>query len=130
VSTQPGTAHYCERFADVQGIRVIDLPDTAASLPSKDEIPMANLEYFSEVFEELTKDHVFIFEPLSSLMLHIGVAQSYRFVSQTLSRLSKMGITFIVFLNREGHDKKDISNFENLFMNIAEIKDGKLQKVG
>jgi hypothetical protein len=129
VSTQPATSHYSDRFTGMQGIRVIDLLDQAAALPSKNEIPMTNLEYFSEVFEELTSDHILIFEPLSSLILNNGVAQSYRFVSQTLSRLSKMGITFIVFLNREGHDKKDISNFENLFMNIAEIKDGKLQKV-
>lgn len=129
VSTQPGTSHYRERFTGLQGIQVIDLPDTSASLPSAEEIPMTNLEYFSEVFEKLSSNHVFIFEPLTSMILHIGVAQSYRFVSQTLSRLSKMGITFIVFLNKEGHDKKDISNFENLFMNIANIKDSKLQKV-
>jgi hypothetical protein len=129
VSTQPTTSHYRERYKGLQGIQVIDLLDQTVGLPSKNEIPMTNLEYFSEVFEELTKEHVFIFEPLSNLLLHIGVAQSFRFVSQSLSRLSKMGITLIVFLNSEGHDKKDISNFENLFMNIAEIKDGKLQKV-
>lgn len=129
VSTQPSVNHFRTRFKDTSGIRVIDLPDTAASPPGDDEIAMTNLEYFSEVFEELTGDHVFIFEPLTSMILHIGVAQSYRFVSQTLSRLSKMGVTFIVFLNKEGHDKMDISNFENLFMNLAEIKDGKLQKV-
>lgn len=128
VSTQPATAHYRERFSGVQGVRIINLPDQAA-MPSKDEIPMTNLEYFSEVFETLTKDHVFIFEPLSNLILNIGVGQAYRFISQTLNRLSTMGVTFIVFMNREGHDKKDISNFENLFMNIAEIDGERLKKV-
>ncbi|GBE55893.1 hypothetical protein BMS3Bbin16_00088 [archaeon BMS3Bbin16] len=129
VSTEPSVNHFRTRFKDTKGIRVIDLPDTAATSPDVDEIAMTNLEYFSEVFEELTGDHVFIFEPLTSLVLHIGVAQSYRFVSQTLSRLSKMGVTFIVFMNKYGHDSMDISNFENLFMNLAEIRDGKLQKV-
>jgi|GEM_PF-3033951 len=129
VSTEPNVNHFRSRFKDTNGIRVIDLPDTAPTSPGDDEIAMTNLEYFSEVFEELTGDHVFIFEPLTSLVLHIGVAQSYRFVSQTMSRLSKMGVTFIVFMNKYGHDKMDLSNFENLFMNLAEIKDGKLQKV-
>jgi hypothetical protein len=128
VSTQPSTIHYRDRFREVEGIRVIDLPDQSTK-PEKDEIPMTNLEYFSEVFEELNNQHVFIFEPLSNLILHVGVAQTYRFVSQTMNRLSKAGITFIVFLNKVGHDKKDVSNFENLFMNIAEVEDGKLKKV-
>jgi hypothetical protein len=128
VTNQPATTHYRERFKEVQGIRVIDLPDQAI-IPNKDEIPMTNLEYFSEVFEDLANQNIFIFEPLSNLILHIGVAQSYRFVSQTMNRLSKKGVTLIVFMNKEGHDKKDISNFENLFMNIAGIDDGKLKKV-
>jgi hypothetical protein len=128
VSTQPSTSHYKDRFREVPGIRVIDLPDQS-TIPAKDEIPMTNLEYFSEVFEELNNQHVFIFEPLSNLILHVGVAQSYRFVSQTMNRLSKAGITFIVFINKVGHDHKDVSNFENLFMNIAKVEDGKLKKV-
>ncbi|MFQ5800730.1 MAG: hypothetical protein ACE5HH_03295, partial [Candidatus Hydrothermarchaeales archaeon] len=128
VSTQPATSHYKERFNGIRGIKVINLPDQAP-MPEKDEIPMTNLEYFSEVFEELSKHHVFVFEPLSSLILHIGISQAYRFISQTLNRLSNLGVTFIVFMNKVGHDKKDISNFENLFINIAEIEEGKLKKV-
>ncbi|MFQ5800333.1 MAG: helix-turn-helix transcriptional regulator [Candidatus Hydrothermarchaeales archaeon] len=128
VSTQPSTSHYRERFKGVPRMRVINLPDQATT-PEKDEIPMTNLEYFSKIFETLTKDHVFVFEPLSNLILHVGIDQAYRFASQAQSRLSALGATFIVFMNREGHDKKDVSNFENLFMNIAEIEGGKLKKV-
>jgi hypothetical protein len=128
VSTQPATTYYKDRFGGLQGIRIINLPDQA-TMPAKDEIPMTNLEYFSEVFETLTKQHVFLFEPLSNLILNVGVGQAYRFISQTHNRLSSLGVTFIVFMNKEGHDKKDISNFENLFMNIAEIEEDKLKKV-
>ncbi len=128
VSSQPGTGLYREKFGGVEGIRLINLPEQTTST-TRDEIPMTNLEYFSEVFENLTKDHVFIFEPLSSLILHIGVAQAYRFISKSLEHLSALGVTLIVFLNKEGHDKKDVSNFENLFRNIGEIEEGKLKKV-
>ena len=48
--------HYRNRFKDTSGIRVIDLPDTTTSPPGDDEIAMTNLEYFSEVFEELSKE--------------------------------------------------------------------------
>jgi hypothetical protein len=128
VSTQPGTTHYSDRLKGVQGIQVVELTEQSA-LPTKDAIPMTNLEYFSEIFDDLTPQHIFIFEPLTNLILHSGVSQAYRFISQTLTRLTKLGVTFIVFMNKSGHDKIDISNFENLFLNIAVIEDSKLKKV-
>jgi hypothetical protein len=128
VSTQPSISRYKDRFTGVQSIRVINLPDQAA-VTVGDEIPMTNLEYFSEIFETLKKDNVFVFEPLSNIILHLGVDLAYKFASQAQNRLSTLGATFIVFLNREGHDKKDISNFENIFINIASIEDSKLKKV-
>jgi hypothetical protein len=128
VSSEPTASQYKERFKGIAGIRVIDLSDPA-TIPSRDQIPVTNLEYFSEVFEDLSDRNVFVFEPLSNLVLHVGVAQAYRFISQTINRLSKKGVTFISFLNKEGHDRKDISNFENLFINIANIEEGRLKKV-
>jgi hypothetical protein len=128
VSTQPATAHYREKFSGTQGIRIINLPDTS-TLPGKDEIPMTNLEYFNEIFESLHHDCVFIFEPLSNLILHVGIAQAFRFISQTQTTLSDKDVAFIVFLNKVGHDKKDISNFENLFMNLADVENNKLKRV-
>ena len=127
-ASQPATALYRDKYSGVAGIRVINLPERSTAV-GDEEIPMTNLEYFGEVFEELSKSHVFILEPLSSLILHVGVSQAYKFVSQTLDRLSGSGATFIVFMNIKGHDKMDIANFENLFMNIATVEHGKLKKV-
>jgi hypothetical protein len=128
VSTQPSTSHYKARFKGVQKVRIINLPDQAA-VTVDDEIPMTNLEYFSKTFETFKKDNVFIFEPLSNLILHVGVDLAYKFASRAQNHLSTLGVTFIAFLNREGHDKKEISNFENIFMKIAAIDDGKLKRV-
>jgi len=128
VSTQPSVAHYNESYKATMGVRIIDLPHQSG-VPKENEIPMTNLEYFSEIFEEVGGRHVLIFDSLSNLILHIGVAQAYRFVSETLSKLSNKGSTLIVFINKIGHDQMDISNFENLFMNIAVVEEGKLKKV-
>ncbi len=128
VSTQPTTSRYRQHFKGLQGIRIINLPDQA-TMPDEDEIPMTNLEYFNEVFEHLTKDHVFVFEPLSPLILHIGVDHAYRFISQAQNRLLTIGTSFIVFMNREGHEKKDMANFENIFSKIAVLDDSELKKL-
>jgi len=127
-ATEPASSYYAQRFDRREGLRIIELSEQG-SMPGANTIPMTNLEYFSQVFEELDERHVLIFESLSNLMLQIGVAQAYRFISQALTQLSRQGVTFIVFINRLGHEEKDISNFENLFMNIAEIKGGRLRKV-
>ncbi len=127
-SSQPATTLYRDKYSGVAGIRVINLPERSTSV-GEEEIPMTNLEYFSEVFETLGRRHVFVLEPLSSLILHVGVSQAYKFVSQTLNRLSGVGATFIVFMNTKGHDTMDIANFENLFMNIATVEHSKLKKV-
>ncbi len=128
VSSQPGTANYRERLKGIPGVRVIDL-SLRSSIPTGDAIPVTNLEYFSEVFEELDGRHVIVFEPLTHLILQIGVSQAYRFISGSLNQLSRLGATLIVFINKEGHDTQDLSNFENLFTNIADIEDGRLKKV-
>jgi len=128
VSNQPGTANYRERLKGIPGIRVIDL-SLRSSIPTGDAIPVTNLEYFNEVFEELDGRHVIVFEPLTHLILQIGVSQAYRFISGSLNQLSRLGATLIVFINKEGHDTQDLSNFENLFSNIADIEDGRLKKV-
>lgn len=127
-ATQPSASKHREQFKDTQGLRVIELIEQSG-IPTKDEIPMTNLEYFSEVFEALGPDDVFIFESLSNLVLEIGVAQAYKFISGAASTLTREKVTFIVFINRLGHDDKDISNFENLFTNIGIVDENKLKKV-
>lgn len=136
VSSQPSTRHYLEKFrSEIEsgGVEVVNLPAKESITPRPNgtkEIPMTKLEYFSEVFEELSVGSIVIFEPLSSLILNIGIGAAYKFISQTLDRLSNDGISFIVFLNDKGHNREEVSSFENLFINLARVEGGELRKVG
>lgn len=114
--------------ASSEKIKLINLV-TENITPTEEEIPVTKLEYFNEHFEELKAGDVVIFEPLSNLILAIDVASAYKFVAKIIERLSAKKITFIAFINKQGHEARDISNFENLFMHLAEIKDGKLRKL-
>jgi hypothetical protein len=135
VSMQPRTAEYRREFAKLIGegrVRVINLA-TKGSPPKSDsgieEVPIANLEYFNAVFEEMPAGALFIFEPLSSVVLTLGAEHAYRFISRTAEHLSNEGLFFICFINKEMHSAKEVSSFRELFMNVAEIKDGRIRRV-
>jgi hypothetical protein len=109
----------------MEGVGLVVLP-TEGEGPGPDqvviEIPMTHLEYFKEVFEGMPPRSVFIFEPLSNLILNIGVDDAYHFCSNTLDQLSGLGITFICLINNDVHDRREVSGFENLFMKLARVK--------
>jgi len=127
ILTQPLTQQFKER-AMPQNLKVVNLT-TEHAAPTKEEISMTQLEYFSDIFDNLSEGGVIIFEPVSNLILNAGTAQAYKFISSTIEKLSQKSITFIAFINKSGHEKRDLSNFENLFMHLAEIKDNKLKKM-
>ena len=135
VSMQPRTEAYRREFArliDEGRVRVINLA-SKGSPPRSDsgieEVPIANLEYFSAVFEEMPAGALFIFEPLSSVVLTLGAENAYRFISRTVEHLSNEGLFFICFVNREMHSAKELSSFRELFMNVGEIEEGRLRRV-
>ena len=135
VSMQPRSAEYRREFAELieKGrVRVINLA-TKGKPPASDsgieEVPISNLEYFNAVFEEMPAGALFIFEPLSSVILTLGAEHAYRFISRTAEHLSNEGLFFICFINREMHDAKEISSFRELFMNVAEIREGRIRRI-
>ncbi|MFQ5888254.1 MAG: carboxypeptidase-like regulatory domain-containing protein, partial [Candidatus Hydrothermarchaeales archaeon] len=111
-------------------ISILTEESTPPSEKGIKEIPIKKPEYFTEEFEKLSPGNVVVFEPLSDLINNMGTDAAYKFISQTIDRLSSDGISFIAFLNQEGHNKKDLNSFENLFINLAKIEDGKLKKIG
>jgi len=131
VLTPPLTQQFKELLKEkpeYTGLKIVNLTGENVS-PTKEEIPMTQLEYFSDLFDTLGTGDVIIFEPVSNLMLNTGTAQTYKFVSSTIEKLAQRSVTFIAFINKAGHERRDISNFENLFMHIAEISESRLKKM-
>jgi hypothetical protein len=120
---------YRRRLKDV---RVITLP-TEGAAPSDDEaigeIPMTNLEYFRAVYDGMSKDGVLLFEPLSNLILNLGIDPAYKFVSHAVDYLSGKGLAFYAMINKEVHDRREVSSFENLFLNVFDVEKGRLKKL-
>ncbi|WP_457554402.1 carboxypeptidase regulatory-like domain-containing protein [Candidatus Pyrohabitans sp.] len=134
VSMQPRTSKYRQMFSELMQegrVRVINLA-TRGKPPESDsgieEVPISNLEYFSAVFEEMPAGALLVFEPLSSVILTVGAEHAYRFVSRTVEHLSNEGLFLICFINREMHSARELSSFRELFMNVAEIRDGKIRR--
>ncbi|NOZ76280.1 MAG: carboxypeptidase regulatory-like domain-containing protein [Euryarchaeota archaeon] len=120
---------YRRRLKDV---RIITLP-TEGAAPTDDEaieeIPMTNLEYFKAVFDEMPESGVFLFEPLSNLILNIGMDGAYKFISSALDHLTRKGPAVYAFINRDVHDRREVSSFENIFLNIFKADKGRLKKL-
>jgi len=129
----PRSQQYRKEFEDYikEGkMRVINVP-LRGSLPESDrniqEIPMTNLEYFRAVIEEMPAGSLLIFEPLSSLIINLGKNPAYQFISKTVDLLSKEGLFFISFINKESSE--EASMFRDLFVAVAEISEGKLKRI-
>ncbi len=132
-SMPPRADEYSERFEKYikEGrVRIIRVP-LRGKLPESDkniqEIPMTNLEYFTAVFEEMPAGALFIFEPLGSTILNLGRNQAYRFISRASDFLSREGLFFISFLNK--NMEEEVQNFRDLFSVVAEIRGKKLFKL-
>jgi predicted transcriptional regulator len=123
VASPPMARSHRRRFGEK--VRVVDLL-TEGEPPMDDEIsaiPMTNLEYFRPVFSGLAEGGVVVFEPLSHLAMNIGVDGTYKFISSAIDQLSQRGVRFIAFLNRDAHEAKEVSSFENLFIGIHQMED-------
>ncbi|GBE55098.1 hypothetical protein BMS3Bbin15_01263 [archaeon BMS3Bbin15] len=111
-------------------VRIINLPPRGA-LPESDrniqEVPMTNLEYFRAVMEEMPAGSLLIFEPLSSLIINLGKNPAYQFILKVVDYLSKEGIFFVTFINKE--TSEEASMFRELFVAVAEISGGRLRRI-
>ncbi len=92
-------------------------------------ISMTRLEYFTEILEKIPKDGVIIFDSLSMLILQRGASATFKFITETVEQTINKQIGFIVFLNEEAHEKREISSFLELFINIVRISKDKLEKI-
>ncbi len=112
--------------------RVITLP-TEGAPPTDDkaleEIPMTNLEYFRAVYDEMPEDGVLVFEPLSNLILNLGMDPAYKFISHAVDYLSGKKLSFHGMINVEVHDRREVSSFENLFLRVFQVEKGRLKKL-
>jgi len=136
VSSSPRTDFYNGKFKeaiDSGALKLVDITTASIMDYQKEggiiEISMDRIEYFMDIADSLPGGSVVVFEPLSQLILGRGANVSYKFVSQTAESLSRKGIGFIALMNRVGHEEKEISNFENLFVSMAGVSDGKLEKI-
>ncbi|GCC11159.1 hypothetical protein IPdc08_01208 [archaeon] len=111
-------------------LRIINVPPRGA-LPESDrniqEVPMTNLEYFRAVMEEMPAGSLLIFEPLSSLIINLGKNPAYQFILKVVDYLSKDGIFFVTFINKE--TSEEASMFRELFVAVAEISGEKLRRI-
>lgn len=130
-SMPPRSYYYQKRFTSREGgVRVVNVP-LRGKPPRSDrniqEIPMSNLEYFRAVFEEMPAGSLFIFEPLSTLILNQGRNPAYKFIASGVEALGREGMYFISFVNTE--DVKETSMFRELFAVVARISEGRLEMV-
>ncbi len=134
VSSRPRTDVYLDalrKHFENGALRLVNLSITGTlSLESEIiEIPVKQLEWFSDVFGRLTKDSIVIFEPLSDIILHIGMEQSYTFLRHNVELIQKGGAGVAVMINYNAHKKEDLSAFENLLLNLARISNDRLEMI-
>lgn len=131
--TQKISAELSQEIETKETVKLIDLVnirrDLVKSRKGIFEIPMGSLEYFDEIWSTSPGGTIVVFTALSQLLLTAGMKTSYQFVNNMLENLIRRKMGAFIFINREGHDIKEISGFENLFMNVYEIKGGKLKKI-
>jgi hypothetical protein len=134
ISSQPKTNFYHIKFRryieEDKVMKLIDLSRRVEfSIGKIIEISMHKLEYFSIGFEKLPKESVVILESLTPLILSVGFTKAYNFILNAAETLPNKGIDFVALLNREAHDKKEISIIEDLFISLKRICSGELRDI-
>jgi len=95
-------------------------------------VSINNLEYLTEITQEMEERSVLIFEALTGLILALGSERReavYKFFSSIVEDMSAGERTLIAFLNREAHEREVVSAYEGLFINLLKIEGESFIKV-
>lgn len=135
VSTQPRTAFYKEKLADlidIGAMKFIEISSTEKTV-SEDEgiikLPASELDKFFDLTSKLPKDCAIVFEPLTHMIVKDGEMETYGFVSKMAEKASASELILIGLLNKTAHDEKIISRFEGLFLNIADVNGASIRVI-
>ncbi|MFQ5800815.1 MAG: hypothetical protein ACE5HH_03735 [Candidatus Hydrothermarchaeales archaeon] len=114
-------------LAKPQMFRVTTRGDETVAAEEIGIIPVSinNLEYLTEITEEMPDGSILIFEALTGIILSLGEDRKeavYKFFSGIVEEMSTRDRTLVVFLNRSAHEKEVVSAYEGLFMNILKLE--------
>ncbi|NOZ77486.1 MAG: DUF3795 domain-containing protein [Euryarchaeota archaeon] len=132
-STNPRTTFYLKKLKklmDVGGIKIVNMVREGKEEAGNEDvldIPLANLNRLLAFLYGVPRGTVFIFEPLSQLILNSGKQRAFEYIVTVSDALSRRGIDFIAFMNREAHKYSVEAAFEGLFINLAEISEDKIR---
>ncbi|RMF91184.1 MAG: hypothetical protein D6733_01865 [Methanobacteriota archaeon] len=88
-------------------------------------VSINNLEYLTEIAEQMPEGSVLIFEALTNIILSLGKERKeavYKFFSGIVEEMSAKDRTLVAFLNRGAHEASLISAYEGLFVTILQIE--------
>jgi len=123
ISTQPRTDIYRDRLRpviDTGMVRIINLSSDAPQAEA-DEVTMSDLKSLKPIFDEMSAGSVLIFESLSTLIINEGGVVAYKFVSEVIQDFSAEGLCLVCLMDSSAHEESEISNFENLFVNLVKL---------
>jgi|GEM_PF-4411892 hypothetical protein len=134
ISTLPKSNLYFEAFErEIKKGKVklveITITGTRSANTTPMKLPISELDWLREVYAEIPKGGIIIFEPLSDTIINLGYLPSYKLVRHWIEMCSEKNLSFIALLNYTSHHKETISAFEGLFLTVALVEDKKLLKV-
>ena len=95
-------------------------------------VSINNLEFLTEIVEQMQWDGVLVFEALTGIILGLGKEKKeavYKFFSSIVEEMSANQRILIAFLNRSAHEKETISAYEGLFVKILKIEDDSIHSI-
>jgi hypothetical protein len=93
------------------------------------QVSVNNLEYVSEITEQMEESSVLIFEALTGIILALGKAKKeavYKFFSTIVEEMSARDRVLVAFLNSGAHENEIVSAYEGLFVKIFKIDNNSL----
>lgn len=134
VTSPPMTSLYYERFRELIKVGRVRLADITMEKPlplnrDRVKIQMNELGRLSEIYSKSPENSVVIFEPVSDVILTVGIEHAYKLLSHWLEICSSKNVSFIALLNQKAHEKKAVGIFDSLFLNIAVLSKNRLKKV-
>jgi hypothetical protein len=88
-------------------------------------VSINNLEYLTEITDQMPEGSVLIFEALTGIILSFGSERKeaiYKFFSGIVEGMSAKDRTLVVFLNRGAHEMETVRAYEGLFITILKIE--------